>query len=83
MKKFDSEKFAARLRQHHWTVTQFAERTGVSRQVASLWYAGTCEPGVESLQRIARAFGLKTIEPLLSEVSVTKLLKDNKEAQKC
>ena len=40
------------------TVEAFAAQIGVSKQVASAWETGACEPRVGSLSKIAEAFNM-------------------------
>ena len=48
--------------------TELADRIGMSRISVSQWVNGHSQPGYESLCRLAREFGLKTVEPLLKEI---------------
>jgi DNA-binding transcriptional regulator YiaG len=49
------------------TVTEFAERLGMSRVTVSQWLNGQSQPGLEGLRRIAGLFHVRNIESLLIE----------------
>lgn len=59
------------------TVEAFANKIGVSKQVASSWETGACEPRINSLTKIAEAFN-KPIEYFFFNSGGTVVAEPNK-----
>lgn len=52
------------LKRFHWTQTRLAEEMGIKQPQLSEWLNGLTSPGLESLRKIAKAFGI-TISELM------------------
>lgn len=57
---FNPDRLEALRLAHGLTIAQFAERTGLTRQVMYAWAAGSRTPSLQSLEIIAKAFDIDT-----------------------
>lgn len=73
--KFRHEAFKELRTEKGLTIDEFGAAVGMSKQVISTWETGASEPRIESLVKVAQAFGVP-LDFFFSDIKTTVVVKD-------